>query len=246
MFKFNKLLITLIAFFSFISISKAVNCSYQEQAKLNNEVANIKTNYEIKERILDKSEYSPPDGADEDYVAKTDYIVVNILNITKNTYVEVSNDYNSDVLKYNYNDTKNGNVSFDWYNINEVVKFTIKVYASSATGCEGSSLKTLYLTLPRYNDYSNYTICNSIPDYYLCQRYVTYDEISYDSFYTRVNKEVSKIEKQEEIKNKKWYEKTWDFIKDNKWYFIGGGAVLVGAAATITVVEVKKRRRSII
>lgn len=242
----KKILVVIIAFFVFLDTSKAVSCSYKEQAQLNSEVANIKSNYEIKERILDKSEYSPPDGADEGYVAKSDYIKANILNLTENTYIEVTNDYNGDVLKYSYSDTKDGNISFDWFNISEVVKFTIKVYASSETGCEGSLLKTIYLTLPRYNDYSAYDICNSIPNYYLCERYVTYDEVSYDKFYTSVSKEVTKVEEEKIEENKKWYEKTWDFVKENKWYFLAGGVVLVGVAGGAAIVIIRKRRRSII
>lgn len=246
MSKFSKLNLILITFFSFIITSKAVSCSYEEQAKLNNEAANVKVNYEIKERILDKSEYSPPDGAEDDYVAKSDYMQVNILNLTENMYVEVSNNYNDDVKIYNYADTDNGNISFDWYTIGSVVKYTVKVFSSSNTSCEGNNLKTLHITLPRYNDYSTYDICSSVPEYYLCERYVTYDEVSYDKFFTRVNKEVEKQRKIEEEENKKWYIKVLDYVKEHKTAFIAGGIILVVAAGSTAVIIVRKRRRSII
>ncbi len=244
----------LVALFSFILLESvsATTCGYEEKAKLNNEISNVKSNYEIKERVLDESEYVVPDaiaGTDEeeDYVATEEYIGVNILNITENMYVEVSNDYNEEVKTYYYQDSSNGNISFDWYNINTVATFTIKVYASSTTGCEGEILKTMSLKLPRYNDYSNYSVCEGLTDYYLCQRYVTFSEVDFDTFITRIDKQYDRNGSSEgEKKQDKWYFKVKDFIVDHKVAFIAGGVVLIVGVGGATFVIIKRRRRSII
>lgn len=95
--KFRKVSLFMLSFVILMSVPKAATCSYEEQAKLNNEASNVKANYEIKERILNKDEYDIPDGIEnEEFVAKTDYIQVNILNLTKNIYVEVTNNINDD------------------------------------------------------------------------------------------------------------------------------------------------------
>ena len=244
-----------IAFSSMFMLANvnAATCGYEEKAKLNNEIANVKSNYEVKERVLNKDEYFISDALlgteyEDSYEAKTDYIQVNILNLTENMYVEITNDYNDDIVVYHYSDTQNGNISFDWNDVGTLITYTIKVYASSSTGCEGSVLKTLYQALPRYNDYSTYDICKNIPDYYLCQRYVTYEDVGFDNFIEQNSKQVEKkLEKEEKTtENEKWYKKVQNFVKEHKVPFIIGGVVLVVAAGGTTFVIIKKRRRSVI
>lgn len=247
--KFRKASLFMLSFVLLMSVPKAATCNYEEKAKLNNEAANVKTNYEIKERILNKEEYDLPDGLESgEYEAKTDYIQVNILNLTENLYVEVTNNVNDDKKIFSYSDSQNGNISFNWSELDTMVTYTVKIFSSSNTGCEGSTLKTLYISLPRYNDYSTYEICNEIPDYYLCQRYVTYEDVGYDAFFTRVREQIAKKEqiKEEENKNNKWYKKTIDFIVEHKVPFIIGGVTLVVVAGGATYIIIKKRRRSII
>lgn len=252
--KFRKIVLSVMSFMLIISNTKAAACDYEEKAQLNKEAANVKANYEIKERIMDPSEYTIPDailGTEEEdtYVAKTDYMQINILNITKNMYVEVTNDKDSETKTYTYNDVKDGNISFDWYNIGDLIKYTIKVYASNETGCSGNTLKTLYVSLPRYNDYSTYNICTKVPEYYMCQKYVTYEDDGYSSFVTKVKKEVEKQEqkdREEQERKSKWYNKMFDFIKEHKTAFIVGGVTLVVVAGGATYIIIKKRRRSII
>ena len=105
--KFRKVSLFMLSFVILMSVPKAATCSYEEQAKLNNEASNVKANYEIKERILNKDEYDIPDGIEnEEFVAKTDYIQVNILNLTKNIYVEVTNNINELEIKAEAEDSK--------------------------------------------------------------------------------------------------------------------------------------------
>ena len=252
--KFRKLILSILTFVLIIGNAKAAACDYEEKAQLNKEAANVKANYEIKERVVDRSEYTVPDsvlGTDEEatYEHKVDYMQVNILNITKNMYVEVTNDSDKDTKTYTYADTTDGNLSFDRYDVSTLVKYTIKIYASKETGCSGNALKTLYLSLPRYNDYSTYNICTFVPEFYMCQRYVTYENDDYSAFIKRAKEEVAKKEqkeKEEKDRKNKWYNKMFDFIKDHKTAFIVGGITLVVVAGGATSIIIKKRRRSII
>lgn len=234
-------------------VPNAATCNYTERAVLNSEIANIKANYEIKERVLDSSEYSLPDSSlgteeEETYVATTEYIQVNILNLTENVYIEVSNDVDSDVIVYNYSDTTDGNITFNWEELGTIITYTIKVYASSNTSCEGTSLKTIYLTLPRFNDYSEYALCALVPDYYLCERYVTYEEIEFNEFYESVTAEIAKTEEEEPAteEEQEWYEEVGDFITNYKVIFIVGGVCLVVAVGIAVAIIIRRRRRSII
>ena len=253
MFNFKKVTIIAISSLFLLSNVKGTTCNYEEKATLNNEISNVKTNYEIKERVLDKSEYEIPDALlgteyEDTYVATEDYIVLNILNLTENMYVEVSNDLDDEVKIYQYSDTNNGNIAIERYNLIHIVNYTVKVYASSATGCEGNLLRTLSQKLPRDNEYSSYSICSVIPEYYLCQRYVTFDDVGFDTFINKTSKEIEKQEEKEkqEKDNDKWYEKAIDFVKEHKVPFIIGGVGVIVIAGGTTFVIIKKRRRSVI
>ena len=248
-----KFLVTSVLSFMLLTSSVYAACNYEEKAKLNNESANVKANYEIKERELTKDEYTaPPDAIPIDeqdsYVPKTEYIEVNILNLIENLYVTVKNDVTKDVKTYYYTDATNGNIKFNWNEIGSIVNYTIKVMASSSSDCNGQTLRTLYLTLPRYNEYSEYDVCDRIPDYYMCQRFVTYDDFKYDDFTENVTKEIADRNKKNEEKkeNNKWYKKVGKFISDHKTAFIIGGISLVVVAGGATYIIIKKRRRSII
>lgn len=230
----------------------AATCSYDEQAKLNSEVANIKTNYEVKQRVLDKSEYDVPDEIlgtelEDSYVLTADYMQINILNLTENVYVEVTNNQNDDIKTFHYEDATNGNISFDQMDVNDLVTYTFKIYSSSKTGCADTLLKTLYLSLPRYNSFSEYTMCQDVPDYYLCKKYVNFEEVEFNDFVKEITKEIEReTEKKQEEANAKWYQKVIDFIVENKVAFIVGGGIVVVTAGIVTFVIIRKRRRSVI
>ena len=250
MSKCKYLLFSILTFGLFLTTTSAATCSYEERAQLNNEVSNITANYEVKIIELDPGTVDLPDavlGTEEEdtYVATEEVFQVNILNITENVYAEVTNSYTGETVTYNYADTNNGNISIEWQTIGELTTYTIEIYSSATTGCEGTLLNTLRVSLPRYNDYSTYAICGKVPDYYLCQRYVFFDQVEFTEFSERVLDEIEKTEREETPKeDKAWYEAIFDFIKEHKVAFIAGGIVLVVVAGGIVVVVVRKRRRS--
>jgi len=248
------------ALFAIISFSLVVggvgaaSCSYEEQAKLNSEVANIKTNFEIKQRKLDKGEYDIPDviiGTPEadNYEMTISYFQVNILNLTENVYIEVTNNVDGTKNTYRYSDAKDGNISFTRDETDKLITYTVKVYASANTGCEESLLKTLYISLPRYNSFSTYPICKEMPEHDMCQSYVNFEEMSFKDFETEMKEETEKLIKEEEKKNEhdaKWYVQVLNFVKEHKVAFIIGGAGVLVASGTVAFVIIKRRRRSII
>ncbi len=103
----------------------------------------------------------------------------------------------------------------------------------------------MYLTLPRYNEYSTYSLCDSVSDYYLCQKYVTFDEIESSYFVEKVSDEIEKRE-DKQVSELKWYEKVWEFVVEHKTIFITGGVIVIAGGAVTAVVIIRKRRRSII
>ena len=167
---------------------------------------------------------------------------------TEKFYVEIQNDYDKKKTTYGYDDTTDEILSFDWENVYEnPVTFTIKVYSSDKTGCEGELYRTITLKIPRYNTYSHETICAQYSDNELCKEWVMYNEIDFETFQSQINeyvdKEYQKLQANigKEI-NGSWWKKLKEFVSDNKYYFIGGGAVLIVAAGVAVVVIVKRKR----
>ncbi|HIU11294.1 MAG TPA: hypothetical protein IAB65_01200 [Candidatus Onthocola stercorigallinarum] len=252
MSKFKYLILSLLIFGFGITPVGAI-CNYEEQAALNREVSNVSANYEIVENALPDNECFPPDPNDEDYVCYVENIQINILNLSENMRVRIRNENNNITREFSYSDTDSGSISFLLTDRNgnevsynpEVTEYTITILASGETGCEGTTLRTLYLTLPRYNRYSDYQSCETLSDYYLCQRYVTFSEVNYEDFSQRVSEELQNREEtpEEELR---WYERIWEFVVEHSTAFIIGGVIIVVSAGAVTAYIIIRRKREII
>lgn len=242
-------LFSLLTFGLFTLSTSAATCSYEERAELNSEISNITANYEV--ITIEIEDAAPPDALleteeEENYVSTTDALQVNVLNLTENVYAVVSNNYDDEEITYRYSDTDNGNISIVWREIGELVTFTIQIYSSDATDCEDTLLRTLRVSLPRYNEYAaTYAICEQVPDYYLCQRYVYYDEVEFGDFIEQVTAEVERVnqEKEENKDDLTWYEQIGHFISENKVPIIIGLAIVLIITGVIVVI-IRRRRRN--
>ena len=255
MSKFKYLILTLLIFGFGITPVGAI-CNYEEQARLNREVSNVKVSYEIiTQPYADQSGCYPPEDIEnpEDYLCKGEFIQINKLNINESMVVNIGNNYYDREYRYNYSDTENGNLSFiltndDGVEISyneDVIEYTIEILASSETGCEGSGLRTIYLTVPRYNVYSNVAPCDEMSDYYLCEKYVTYPNVSYEDFSQSIANEIAEREEEEE-EPLAWYERLWEFVVEHRTAFIAGGIIIVVAAGGTVAYIIIRRRRDIV
>ncbi len=226
------------------NVGAASVCTNAEQAELRTAAGNIRATYEEKERT--ETRYNDHMEAESDYTYY--YLTINITNLSEKFYVEVENDYDKTKKSFNYSDTEDEILSFDWENVYEKpTTFTIKVYSSDKTGCEGELYRTVTVKTPRYNEFSNEAICYQLSDYELCKKWVTYDTIDYEKFNDEVTKYVDK--KYDELQkslgkgtDNSFWERVKEFVSNNKYYFIGGGAVLIVAAGVAVVVIVKRKR----
>lgn len=251
MTKCKYLLLIVLLFSVFINPVSAL-CNYEEQAALNKEVANVKASYEISKEEISKDRCMPLEDAvdKENYKCYSEFMKINILNISENMKLEISDDIYKTKRVFTFDDTDNGTLSIYLldengnrveYN-NSIINYTIKILASNETGCEGSTLRTIYLTLPRYNLYSKVDLCSELADYSLCQQYVTYSEISYEQFSESIAKELAKREEKSEEESK-WYQKVWEYVVEHKTAFIIGGVlVVVATGGTITYIVIRRRR----
>lgn len=249
--KFGKMFLAVIlAIFSSITVVNAASkCSYEEQAELNNAVANIKVSYEEAEGFYEyESDDLDESGGPEDAVYY--YLKVHVYNIPENTYIKVTNDVNNEVKYLQYKDSESGVVSFDWNDVEKVANFIFTVYSNNKTGCPNEEYRIINLTLPRFNRYSKLTVCDDKEDFYLCQRYVSSnEEISDSSFNEEYTTYINKKITEEEIKkeeNKTLTDKVKGFIGDNKITILVISTAIVVAGVVTTVIVIKKRRSRLI
>ncbi len=243
MSKNKYMLFLLITFVLIASPVKAATCTVEERAQLNSEISNITASYEILTR------YEPTENVPdeilgtpeaENYQMEVDYFQINVLNLTENTYAVITNDYNDEKYVYNYEDTNNGNIALIWNNVMHIVRFTIEIHSSDNTTCEGTLLRTLTVQIPRYNQYARLAMCDSLDDYYLCQEYVTFDEISFGTFEERVRNELTDRENEENVEEEN---PIINFITEHKTaIIIGIIVVVIIAGGTVAIIKIKRRR----
>ena len=253
--RLKKLMFALLISVMYLSsVNAARSCSTSEKAELNKILPNIKANYEEKEENPDvdgANDGSAIDGGEYDCEGCINpvkyYFNINIINLTEEFYAEVTNDIDEEVKVFNYSDSKDGLVTFAWDNNALVTNFTIKIYTSDKTGCPGSLQKTLTVKTPRLNENFDNELCADIPNYKLCQKYVTYDYMEWNDFKDQIEKYKKSLKAPEENQNevekeKNTWEKTKEFVINNKYYFIAGGVILIIGSGVGIGLVVKKRR----
>ena len=251
--KVNLLIFLLITLFVFTkSVSAA--CPNSVQAILNRESGNVKVNYEVIREVDPNG--SVPDyliGTEEakNYVSYIEKIQINILNLTDNLVAEVSSSYDNSTITYNSKQAKNGIVSFISKSKNDIIKYKFVIKASDTNECSGENQRTITLTQPRFNIFSTYAVCNEIPDYYLCQKYVEFeDTIDFSEFVDKTDRELASRNGTspdgKPDNNKNWTDQISSFVKEHKKAFIIGGVGLIIVAGGIVTFIVIKRRRDVI
>lgn len=224
------------------------SCSYSEQAELNNIAANVKTTYEtVKVKtgtIIDV------DASNEFETVYMDLIEsgfdIYVLNVTEDIYVKVSNDKNDEVYTFRNSDTDGGVAKFQTTKTDEMVTYTIEIYANKYD-CTGEIIRKYTMMTPMFNRYSELQVCADNPDFYYCQEFISTETISYESFYKKLNEYVEKVEVEEQKENEKnLWEKIKDFYHDNMIAINIAGTVIVIAGVTTTAILIKKRRSRVL
>lgn len=232
-------------------VKAASSCSYSEQAELNEIVSHVNANYEIVD--VYKGKVYDLDHPDENgYIKEVDYYIkafnINILNITEDIYVKVSNNYNDEVKTFRYSDAQDGVITFQTTEVENLITYTIEVY-SNKYACAGEMFRKLTLTTPLYNNYSERPQCEGNKDFYYCQEFITSENISYTEFVEKINKYTEQkqveVEKQQE-ENKNFFEKLKKFYKDNAIVINSVGVAIVVMGVATTVVLIKKKRSRVL
>lgn len=214
-----RLIIIMVLFFSIPSIK--ANCTNEEIATLKKEANKIKIEYEHIEDVgITESIYN-----------------LEVKSITNKFYVIL------DDIDKKYSSENNDNL----ININSVTsgKHVIKIYSSEC----GNLMNTISFRLSKINSYYYDPLCIGIDgeDFELCNKYYDYD-VTYDDFKQRVERYryINKIGDDDSNKNNNdkdnIFNIIYNYIINNKMYFLIGMGVLVGLILLIILIRSKKNR----
>ncbi|MBR6133166.1 MAG: hypothetical protein IKQ29_00455 [Bacilli bacterium] len=179
----KRLIFSLFIMFTCVGVSMAdgdlpnvkKECDYGTQAELQSEAKNISVTYEdsIQKEYEGYDPYTEKEGYDEKR-----YINLKIYNIGPNLLLTIDNEttgkrvtVSNGVDYFTYVNAKDGVITVKRGASYQIVNYTIKIYG--LTSCKKTVLRTIRYTLPAINPYSDFEICQDVPEFYLCQPLIT-------------------------------------------------------------------------
>lgn len=175
------------------------------------------------------------------------YIQIKLYNVTGNMYVEVEvtgDSIQTGRYHFDYKDIgPDRAITINQTAVNQTVTYNVSVY-SDYKNCYGDLIRTIKLTVPKFNFYSQLAVCDDIPDYYLCQEYITFD-INSATFYSNIDSYKERLANNVNDNNPTIRDnttpanKTVSTISKYK-YLIVGTIVVLGVLATIFIMKRKK------
>ncbi len=244
----KKIIILLIILAAFLFVGKVKaeetnTCPSTLLTELRSEAANVKVTYVTGEEMVTIDE-DPELGASK---LRKHYVYIKIFNLNNKMAVRVTpkgDGITADEKVFTSNQVDaDGVITLKQEAISANVEYQFTVY-SVYGACSGTTLRTMKLTVPKFNMYSELDICSDVPDYYLCLQYTNYN-IDSSTVYDKINEYKATLAKEnvdEENKNgtNNAVSKAMSGISKYK-YLIVGLIVAVGVVITVIIVKGKKR-----
>lgn len=218
-------------------------CPNSSKVELLQNAAMVKINYEPYEQKADGFDDPNSSGYSVIYY----YIDIKIYNMDETIFATVTNGNTGKKFDVYADETgPDGAITIRIKDTTKINTFTFELKANTYD-CNSKVLRTVKLTIPKYNYYSGRQVCSDIPDYYLCQQYIVYD-VSATRFLESVTNYKADLaennsESKEEEVEPSIISKAASKISKYK-YWIVGGILLVGVIVTIIVI--KKKRSSVL
>lgn len=230
----------LLIFPCFVS---AATCEAADKAALLTLSSVIEVNYEEMDGYYTGEEVGYPEGLAEedydDYKLEYNYFNINILNITEDFYIVITNNINDTELTINYSDSEDGIYTFLHETLSNVTTYTINVYSSGENGCSGELLAVKYLVVPKYNEYSTWDMCEDYSDEAVCQKYTTVETYNESFVFNALSLAYSErfnVDIDDDID----VESIIDVVLDNFVYILIGGIGVIGIVVLIIFINKKR------
>ena len=241
---YKTLFVLVLGFLFMASVGAASTCSYARQNELSGIAYNVKINV-IAEDVTEEVEGQNEMMADDyDGFVEVTYkaFFIQLLNLTDDIYVEVTNKANNEKHTYQADDFDDGTLKFVTSNSLEAINYEINIFSNDSE-CRGELLRKHELVTPKINRYYGTMMCEGADEYYWCRevidgnRNLSEPEIikNIEAYKAgTIDKEGNVIE--EEVKKP---------VKKSIYLIIGGSVVVAGVGVVILVKYMKRRKREI-
>ncbi len=211
-------------------------CTPSDSVKINKQAMKIKVGYEpYEEDYPDEDETIRPD-------LKIYMLDIKVYNVSPELKVVLTSEDGTAIG--HYDDSNDGVITFRNTDTKTIKNYKLEIQSDDV--CMDKVIRTINLTLPKYNPYSEREICTEVPTYYLCQQFITYD-IDSEHFLKDVQNykarlEAKEIETADSGKvNKNITTKIVSKISKNK-YIVVGVILAVGILITVLIVLRNKKK----
>lgn len=236
------LIIMVVSTFMFTSTvfaaEKEKTCTAMQLGELRELAASLKVTYVPKTKVMIDAEDS--ETGTTKYTSR--FIDIKVYNMHSKLFLEVKNDAGFSAVASVTDLANDGTLTFRQNMVDKKVNYEFKVMSDSY-GCQGNTLRTIKLSLPMYNSYSELEICSDIPEYYLCQEFVT-SAVDGATFYDKVDAYKMKLLEQgagDQGDNTGVVNKTFAGASKFKYLIVG---VIVALGVVITIVIIKRKENA--
>ena len=189
----KKILLTIIMLLPLINVSAEETDKTKEKIELRNNAQKIKIKYEPLTELVDSDSYIVPEEyADdsENYELYNNFLKVNILNLSDKYYAKVTNNLDNESFLIKNEDESNVS-TFDWKKTYDIATLSVEIYTNENTSFPGELIRKMTVRLPRYNVYSDYELCDKIPNSFICKKYTDYKNVSESEFVKIAKREIA-------------------------------------------------------
>lgn len=228
---------TIILSFS-LCFNVNAECSYTERKTLREKAKNIEIVVEPKVEIIN-SEGNTSFGENEPIVQTKHTFDIHVLNVSPETFVKYYDTLTLEERLLSYEDLVDGIHTFKDENSNDIITYTFEIY-STMDNCAGKLIDTKTVKKPKFNIYSNFSICSeeALANYSYCKKYITEElDLTEDEFMSKATKIKNANTPTAPVVEEK--NKISDLIK--KYWYLSIPVVVVVAGAAVIIIVRRKR-----
>ena len=239
----------LMAFLCLFAFYGVIRADEQNENKKDiNDLPNMKCGSSVKSKDLaaasnvkvayETVEYKPENS--DTLIAY--YVDITIYNIPDEVFIEVHNSKSGKSYTIDSSMTNDDRaIKLRQKNTSEIVNYTFEIKARTLE-CYGETLRTIRLSTPKYNNFSQRAVCADIPEYYMCKTFISYD-IDGSKFLSSVNEYKQSLEEKEIDQAKEGKTSitaaTAKAVSKHKFLIL---VIVLVAGAVATVLVIKKKR----
>lgn len=162
------------------NIVKADDCSVINTSRLKKIASNITTKYDYIENL-------PAAG----YGSVN--FTVTISNVISDIYIMKVDNYDNQLGTVYYGDSNN-QVAIS--GLSEGTSYHFLAFGNTDNECKGTLVYEFYVTTPNYNKYYTNALCEKVPDYKFCQKWVNTNQTE-EEFTNNINEYIKSLEEEE-------------------------------------------------